>query len=88
MRSLHDAGDRTALLERIAQLSAAPELRITNAAEFAAERVRVQDLVTQFAGVGDPAAAVAHSLFGVLTRDEWARLQHRHLDHHLRQFGV
>ena len=30
----------------------------------------------------------AHTFFGPLTPEEWARLMYKHLDHHLRQFGV
>jgi transposase InsO family protein len=29
-----------------------------------------------------------HSFFGPLTPEEWAILMYKHLDHHLRQFGV
>jgi hypothetical protein len=29
-----------------------------------------------------------HPFFGKLTADEWNTLQFKHLDHHLRQFGV
>lgn len=29
-----------------------------------------------------------HFLFGYLTPEEWARWGYRHIDHHLRQFGV
>jgi len=29
-----------------------------------------------------------HSFFGKLTPEEWAILSYKHLDHHLRQFGV
>ena len=29
-----------------------------------------------------------HPFFGKLTTEEWDRLQWKHLDHHLRQFGV
>jgi len=29
-----------------------------------------------------------HAFFGQLTPEEWARLMYKHLDHHLRQFGV
>jgi hypothetical protein len=34
------------------------------------------------------AASHAHPFFGKLTPQEWAILQWKHLDHHLRQFGV
>jgi Protein of unknown function (DUF1569) len=30
----------------------------------------------------------AHPLFGRLTGEEWGILAHKHIDHHLRQFGV
>ena len=29
-----------------------------------------------------------HPFFGKLTTEEWDKLQYKHLDHHLRQFGV
>ena len=29
-----------------------------------------------------------HPIFGVLTANEWSRYFLKHLDHHLRQFGV
>jgi len=29
-----------------------------------------------------------HYLFGPLTHEEWCRWGYRHMDHHLRQFGV
>lgn len=30
----------------------------------------------------------AHPTFGELTKDQWGKMQYKHLDHHLRQFGV
>jgi hypothetical protein len=35
-----------------------------------------------------PLEGKVHSFFGKLTPEEWATLQYKHLDHHLRQFGV
>ena len=29
-----------------------------------------------------------HAFFGKLTGEEWGRLMHKHIDHHLRQFGA
>ncbi|MEM9552734.1 MAG: DUF1569 domain-containing protein [Acidobacteriota bacterium] len=29
-----------------------------------------------------------HVVFGPMTRDDWGCFTHKHLDHHLRQFGV
>jgi hypothetical protein len=32
--------------------------------------------------------AATHPAFGRLSRDDWGALIHKHVDHHLRQFGV
>ncbi len=29
-----------------------------------------------------------HPVFGLMTRAQWGRWAYRHMDHHLRQFGV
>lgn len=29
-----------------------------------------------------------HPVFGELTKEQWGKMQYKHLDHHLRQFGV
>ena len=53
------------------------------------ERERLLALIDRFAAAG-PAGCTKHphSFFGRLTPDEWAILMYKHLDHHLRQFGV
>jgi Protein of unknown function (DUF1569) len=53
------------------------------------ERTRLVGLIDRFAAAG-PAGCTAHphAFFGQLTPDEWAILMYKHLDHHLRQFGV
>jgi hypothetical protein len=53
-----------------------------------------QDLGTLKADIGRVAAQdprrtwPRHSAFGDLSGAQWGRLIHKHLDHHLRQFGV
>jgi hypothetical protein len=56
---------------------------------FESERTRLIGLVDRFAAAG-PAGCTTHPhlFFGPLTPDEWAQLMFKHLDHHLRQFGV
>ena len=40
-------------------------------------------------GTGPPdGVGPAHPLFGTLSRREWGVLVHKHVDHHLRQFGA
>lgn len=57
--------------------------------DFAAERERLRGLIERFAA-GGPAECTQnpHSFFGEMTPQQWAILSYKHLDHHLRQFGV
>ncbi|MGA9670964.1 MAG: DUF1569 domain-containing protein [Terracidiphilus sp.] len=57
--------------------------------DLAAERERLTRLINRFVAAG-PAGCTTnpHSFFGRLTPNEWAILTCKHLDHHLRQFGV
>jgi hypothetical protein len=53
------------------------------------ERERLRGLVDRFCQAGPQACTThPHSFFGRLTPEEWAVLMYKHLDHHLRQFGV
>jgi hypothetical protein len=67
----------------------AKELVVVDTRDFEAERARLLSLIEQFS-TGGPAACTTHphAFFGPMTSDEWGRLQYKHLDHHLRQFGV
>ena len=57
--------------------------------DFALEQERLMELVERFAKSG-PAGLTkeAHPFFGKMTVEEWDILSWKHLDHHLRQFGV
>jgi hypothetical protein len=53
------------------------------------ERERLRGLIDRFALAGPKGCTShPHSFFGRLTPEEWAILTYKHLDHHLRQFGV
>ena len=57
--------------------------------EFAVERLRLQEEMNLFAAGGpEKCTKHPHSFFGPMTPLEWATLAYKHLDHHLRQFGV
>jgi len=57
--------------------------------DLAKERERLRGLIDRFAAAGPEGCTMhPHSFFGRLTPDEWAVLMYKHLDHHLRQFGV
>ena len=65
------------------------ELVVQEEGDLGAERTRLCGLIERFAAAG-PAGCTTHphAFFGELTPQEWAILMYKHLDHHLRQFGV
>ncbi|HEY0022899.1 MAG TPA: DUF1569 domain-containing protein [Longimicrobium sp.] len=67
----------------------APDLVVAGERELERERERLSTLIDRFAAAG-PAGCTTHphSFFGRMTPQEWAVLSYKHLDHHLRQFGV
>jgi len=65
------------------------ELIIRDERDLGKERERLRGLIDRFAAAGPKGCTTnPHSFFGRLTPDEWAILTYKHLDHHLRQFGV
>jgi hypothetical protein len=64
-------------------------LLVTDDRDLGTERVRLCVLIERFAAAGPPGCTRhPHSFFGRLTPEAWAILMYKHLDHHLRQFGV
>lgn len=62
---------------------------IADPRDFERERGRLTALIEAVHGRGAAAfEGRAHVTFGVLTAKEWSNLLYKHLDHHLRQFGV
>jgi hypothetical protein len=66
-----------------------PEGKIVGQKEFDVEKGKLITLIKNFQQRGpDGLTKEPHSFFGKLSVEEWDRLQVKHLDHHLRQFGV
>lgn len=66
-----------------------PSFVVSGSPDFEAERNRLVGLIHRLAERGPDAAGQAiHPFFGRLSGEEWGRLMHKHLDHHLRQFGA
>src|ERR1700687_2668904 len=65
------------------------DLVVQDERDLEMERERLCGLIDRFAAAG-PVGCTTHpqSFSGRLTPDEWATLMYKHLDHHLRQFGV
>ncbi len=60
-----------------------------SACDFDRERARLVAVIRKFHDSGPAAAAkYRHAFVQKLTGDEWGVVQHKHLDHHFRQFGV
>jgi len=53
------------------------------------ECARLSTLVERFCAGGPQGCTKhPHTFFGQMTPEEWAQLMYKHVDHHLRQFGV
>jgi Protein of unknown function (DUF1569) len=65
------------------------DLVVHDERDLGTERERLRGLIDRFAAAGPKGCTKhPHSFFGRLTPEEWATLLYKHLDHHLRQFGV
>ncbi len=70
-------------------LPTAPGLVIRSQPDFEITRNAVAQKVAHFGRLGMAAySTLPHPLFGRMKPEEWNMLQSKHLDHHLRQFGV
>ena len=65
----------------------APELLgRTAAADVVSEQQQFETLFDALAR--RESLAASHPAFGAMSRDDWGALVHKHVDHHLRQFGA
>lgn len=64
-------------------------LLVQDERDFVVEQRRLLDYVDRFsAGGPEQCTSHPHSFFGYMTPLEWATMGYKHLDHHLKQFGV
>jgi hypothetical protein len=56
--------------------------------DFQEEMRSLRDTISAFIALPDDAPLEGHPIFGRMSREEWGRVIHKHLDHHLRQFGA
>lgn len=65
------------------------ELVVNDRRDFVTEREQLLLKIRQFADGGEALCTRhPHPFFGSLTPQAWSRGMYKHLDHHLRQFGV
>jgi hypothetical protein len=66
-----------------------PTFIVRDERDFTIEMARLRAAIERFVERGPQAAGQCmHSFLGRMTGDEWGILMAKHLDHHLRQFGV
>ncbi len=70
-------------------LPTAPNFKITGERDFEKEKQELIGLINQFyhGGPGN-VGKFPHPMFGTYTSEQWGKAMYKHLDHHLRQFGV
>ena len=67
------------------KVKAPPEMLRSSPGGWASDLERCRGLIGR---VGTAPVSAVHPTFGRLTPDGWGRLGWKHLDHHLRQFGL
>ena len=65
-----------------------PEFLATRPTTWQADVSRLRDLICRVADRGPTAAWPPSRVFGRISGRSWGVMLHKHLDHHLRQFGV
>lgn len=68
----------------------APDFVLTGAdPDFGPTKDRLKTLLSEFHALGETGCdGNVHGFFGRMTGAEWGITQHKHVDHHLRQFGA
>lgn len=69
-------------------LPTASQLKTTEPKDFTKETAILKTLVDDFAALKDREEWHPHPAFGPFTKEQWGQLEYKHLDHHLKQFGV
>ena len=70
-------------------LPTAAAFKITDIRNFDKEKRELTALIDQFYTLGPAKVGLhPHPVFGSYTSDQWGQAMYKHLDHHLRQFGV
>jgi hypothetical protein len=69
-------------------LPTAKEFLVADMREFETEKQNLVNIIKRFTSSPDAHAIKQHPFFGKMNGNEWAVLAYKHMDHHLRQFGV
>jgi hypothetical protein len=65
-----------------------PRINGTRPSDFNADKLRVVATLDGLATADPERLEPAHGFFGVMSLADWQRWAFKHIDHHLRQFGL
>ena len=65
-----------------------PELIVREAEDWDGECEKLRQTMEAFAARPESRRLPNHPIFGKLSRRTWGALSYKHIDHHLKQFGV
>ena len=69
-------------------MKTAPSYRVTTPKVFSEEMTGLKALIDEMHQAKPQFESKTHPAFGNLSQTQWGQMQYKHLDHHLRQFGV
>ncbi len=69
-------------------LATPAEYRVDSPKVYQAEKSKLKALLLEFYEKRGASEWEPHPSFGEFTHDQWGQMQYKHIDHHLRQFGV
>ncbi|WP_299900926.1 DUF1569 domain-containing protein [uncultured Aquimarina sp.] len=65
-----------------------PKLKVVDSKVFEEEKKVLLNLISEFSEKRTISEWDPHPMFGQFTKDQWGKMQYKHLDHHLQQFNV
>ncbi len=69
-------------------LPTAKEFIVTDTKDFEKEKIQLISLLEEFNKKDESVTLPPHPIFGKFTNEQWGKMQYKHLNHHLKQFGV
>lgn len=69
-------------------LPTAKEFKVSNEKDFLKEKTELLEFINRFHEKKSQVKWPPHPLFGSFNTEQWGKMQYKHLDHHLKQFGV
>lgn len=69
-------------------LPTVPKFKVVEDKDFNSEKKLLLELIEEFSSKSDKINWNPHPMFGKFSPEQWGKIQYKHLDHHLRQFGV